>query len=86
MNRKAALEIIKSGKFFTAKFTKKNGEQRTLNGRYGVKKHLKGGVMPYKPGDYGLVVVHENESPGKAGGYKSLPINEIFELNGKPVK
>lgn len=32
-----------AGKFFTVVFTKKNGEERVLNGRIGVVNHLKGG-------------------------------------------
>ena len=37
--------ILKSaGRFVTVTFTKKSGELRTLTGRMGVTKHLKGGV------------------------------------------
>ena len=39
-------EVLSSciqGKIFTAKFVKKDGEFRTINCRFGVKKHLKGG-------------------------------------------
>lgn len=37
--------ILKSaGRFVTVTFTKKSGEVRTLTGRMGVTKHLKGGV------------------------------------------
>jgi hypothetical protein len=33
-----------AGQFFTATFIKGSGEVRVMNGRTGVKKHLKGGV------------------------------------------
>ena len=38
-------DIIKNsnGKFLSVKFTKKDGTERTLTGRLGVTKHLKGG-------------------------------------------
>lgn len=85
MNRKTALSVMKSGQFFTAKFTKKNGEERTINGRVGVKKHLKGGVMPYSAKDYGIVVVHENKTNDKPGGYKAIKLDSLIELNGEKV-
>ena len=34
------------GKFFTVVFTKKDGTVRRLNGRTGVRRHLKGGDVP----------------------------------------
>lgn len=38
-----AIALSQEGKIFTVVFTKKNGEERTLVGRLGVTKHLKGG-------------------------------------------
>jgi hypothetical protein len=35
---------LDNNRFFTITFYKKDGELRTINGRLGVKKHLKGGV------------------------------------------
>ena len=34
------------GRFFTVLVLKKDGTVRAINGRVGVKKHLKGGVVP----------------------------------------
>lgn len=42
MNSDQIKSIVK-GKFFTATFVKKDGSVRTINGRLGVKRHLKGG-------------------------------------------
>ena len=39
--REQIIKAISTGKFFTIKFIKKNGMLRELNGRLGVKKHLK---------------------------------------------
>ena len=45
--------ILKSaGRFVTVVFEKKNGELRTLTGRLGVTKHLKGGVITLNPDAY----------------------------------
>ena len=45
--------ILKSaGRFVTVVFEKKNGELRTLTGRLGVTKHLKGGVSTLNPDAY----------------------------------
>jgi len=40
------------GRFVTVEFYKKDGSLRTLNGRLGVTKHLKGGVSTLDPDKY----------------------------------
>jgi predicted RNA methylase len=47
-------EIIlqSAGRFVTVVFEKKNGELRTLTGRLGVTKHLKGGTSTLNPDAY----------------------------------
>jgi len=40
MNKTNAIAVMKSGKFFSAEFTKKDGTIRTINGRCGVKKYI----------------------------------------------
>ena len=45
--------ILKSGgKFVSVTFVKKDGSLRTLTGRLGVTKHLKGGVSTLDPNQY----------------------------------
>lgn len=39
----ATLASLKDGTIFTVIFEKANGEERTMNCRFGVKKHLRGG-------------------------------------------
>lgn len=50
----AAIEKIlnSNGKIFTVEFIKKDGTLRTLNGRLGVTKHLKGGTSTLNPNTY----------------------------------
>ena len=57
ISKAKATEIIKNsqGKFITVKFTKKNGEDRTLTGRTGVHQFTTGEGLKYNPDDYGLV-------------------------------
>jgi len=46
MNTQQKLDILQgtNGKVFTVMFIKKNGDERIMNCRLGVTKHLKGGV------------------------------------------
>lgn len=52
-----AVEMLRAsnGKFVTVTFVKKDGTLRTLNGRLGVIKHLKGGVSNLDPHQYTVV-------------------------------
>jgi len=47
-----AFILNSNGKFVTVTFTKKDGTIRVLNGRLGVKKHLKGGTNTLNPEQY----------------------------------
>lgn len=66
-------EIIKasSGKFFTVTFTKKDGSIRTLNGRLGVTKYLKGGKSTLNPDQF--ITVYDVQSQG----YRAVNVDTI---------
>jgi hypothetical protein len=67
--------IAKSnGKFITVSFIKKDGTARTLNGRTGVTKHLKGGVSTVDTDKY--LVVYDNV----AQGYRSVNKDTIMSV------
>ena len=55
-----------NGLFVTVIFTKKDGTERVLNGRLGVKKHLKGGVSTLDPSLYVTIYDVVNE------GYRAV--------------
>lgn len=74
--RQTILEAIKTGKFFTVKFIKKNGELRELNGRLGVKKHLKGGELGYDPAAFNYIIVFDVV----AKGYRTINVDTVTEL------
>ena len=54
ISRKDGVELLKNsnGLMVGTDFIKKNGDDRKLNGRLCVKKHLKGGELKYNPSDY----------------------------------
>ena len=73
-----ATDLIKSsqGKFINVKFTKKNGEDRSLTGRTGVHKYTTGEGLKYNPDDYGLVGIFDNVKKA----YRMVNLNTLREL------
>ncbi len=82
MTKTQAIEIIRSGQFFSCEFKKQDGTNRKLNGRYGVKKHLKGGTKGYNADDMGLITVWDRQ----AKGYRSIPVVNMHKCNGKKIQ
>jgi len=66
------------GSMFTVEFTKKDGSHRVLNGRFSVKKYLKGGTLPYSPADKGLIPVWDAKV-----GYRMINKHTITALRVK---
>jgi hypothetical protein len=63
-----------AGKFFTVVFTKKNGDERVLNGRIGVVKSLKGGKSTINHDQY--LSVYDVQ----IGDYRSVNKSTIKEV------
>lgn len=76
MNRNDVLEKIGDNSIVSVRFTKKNGEVRTLNGRLGVKKHLKGGQKSFDDAEKNLVTIYDLQ----AKGYRSFSVDRLLEL------
>lgn len=55
------------------KVTGKIGERRVLNGRLGVKKHLKGGELAYNPADYDLLTIFDMQKKD----YRCIPLDAV---------
>ena len=70
-----------NGKFFSAVFTKKNGEIRLMTCRTNVRKYLKGVGLRFKPQDKGLMTVFDIHK----GGYRfiNLMTLESLKIRGK---
>ena len=84
------IQLIKDtkGAFFTVKFIKKDGTERVMNCRLGVKKYLKGGELPYDPVAKGLIPVWDPIAAKKqdgSEGYRTISINTISsaKIGGK---
>ena len=70
------------GKFFTVEFTKKDGSTRILNGRLGVKKHLRGGRIRYNASEKGNIIVYDTVEKDyrsfKLANLKALKCGKVY--------
>ena len=78
INRDTAKRYIyeTNGKFFSAVFTKKNGEKRLMNCRTNVSKYVKGVGLRFKPQDKGLMTVFDLTK----GEYRFLNLTTLKSL------
>ena len=65
------------GAFFTVTFVKKDGTTRVMNARFGVKKYLKGGELPYDPIAKGLLPVFDVQK----GEYRMINTSTLLGAN-----
>ena len=73
------LILQSAGRFVTVVFEKKNGELRTLTGRLGVTKHLKGGTSTLNADEYITIydVVNKGYRAVNRSTIRSVTINHI---------
>ena len=78
MTQKDLHNLIKetNGKFFTVTFIKKDGTERTMNARLGVKVYLRGGQLEYDAEEKGLIPVYDV----KTKGYRMVNVSTITNL------
>ncbi len=69
-----------NGKFFTVKFIKKNGDERVMTARTGVKKYLHGGVNRNHNPNHVIVFDVQNK------GYRTVDLENVFELHSQGFK
>ena len=79
MNLSKVIECSE-GRFFTCEFTKKDGSIRTLNGRLGVEKWLKGGECTLDREKF--VIVYDVQSKG----YRAVNRETILSVKIDGVK
>jgi len=65
--------LVGYDKCFTVEFTKKDGTERKMNCRMGVKKYLKGTGMNYNPVEKGLLTVFDMQK----GQYRCIPLDRV---------
>lgn len=63
-----------SDKFLTITFVKKDGTLRTINGRFGVTKHLRGGVKTVDPDKFFTIYSLADE------GYRNINKESIVKI------
>ena len=73
------------GTFWNVRFIKRTtGEERTMTGRRGVKKYVKGGGLKYSRKEKRLVGFwipeDQRREDGKDNGYRNIPVEGILEL------
>jgi hypothetical protein len=78
IDKETAKQLIfdTKGKFFTVTFIKKDGSERVMNARLGVKKYLKGGTLKYNPEDFNYITVYDMG----AKDYRTVNANTIQKL------
>lgn len=78
IDKETAKELIfdTKGKFFTVTFIKKDGSERVMNARLGVKKYLRGGELKYDPAEFNYITVYDMG----AKGYRMVNANTIKNL------
>jgi hypothetical protein len=83
INIKKAIEIIKSGKFFSAEYIKKDGSVRTIRARSGVKKYLRPNAKPqsYNPKELGYATVFDLQEKD----YRLINLQTLIRVNKKIV-
>ena len=79
ISRDDLIKMIKDtrGAFFTVTFIKKDGSTRVMNARFGVKKYLKGGELPYDPIAKGLLPVFDVQEMA----YRMINTKTILSAN-----
>jgi hypothetical protein len=90
LTKTEVIKQIESGKFFSCKFVKQNGEIRYLRGRSGVRKYtdkngdcqtIKGVGMKFKPKDMGYRVILDLDKKE----YRMINTITLIEFNRQPV-
>lgn len=71
-----AMIIATRGRFFTASFIKKDGSNRIMNARLGVRSYLKGGSLPYDPKKFNYLPVFDT----RLREYRILNLNTLTSL------
>jgi hypothetical protein len=82
MNTTQVRKIV-GNKIFSATFTKKDGTERKMLCKLGVKKHLKGGVKKYDTESLNYLTVYSLDSRG----YRTINLNTLKSIKcGKTWK
>ena len=70
------------GKFFSVKFVKKDGTLRSSNGRFGVKKYLKGGINKVTRYDN----TYDTTFDVQVMGYRTINLHTIVSVRANKAE
>ena len=84
INKETAKKYIYAtkGKYFSAVFTKKNGEKRLIHCRIGVKKGVKGVGLSYNPDERNNVIVKDRQKMD----WRTINVDTLKSLKIKGVE
>lgn len=70
-------------RFFSVVFIKKDGSERKMTARLGVKKHLRGGEKSFNDEDFNYLTVFDMQ----AKGYRTINVNTLLSIkvNGRTL-
>ena len=82
--RKDILNLLldNKGHVFSVVFLKKDGSIRKMLCRFGVKKHLKGGKLPFNPLERNLLVVFDMQKEA----YRMINLETLMNINMKGIE
>lgn len=81
MNTLQAVKLMKSGRFFSAEFKKKDGSIRKIHARSGVSKYVNGVGLKWSPEDKGYITVYDL----KKKSYRMINTKTLIKVNNKEV-
>ena len=81
---RSVIKELAGGTIFSVDFVMKDGTNRTMTCRLGVKKHLKGGELPFCPVEKGMLPVFDITK----SDYRMINLHTVRELRvrGKVYK
>lgn len=84
IKKREILNLLKDNKnlIFSVVFLKKNGELRPMTCKLGVKKHLKGGILKYNPGERNNLIVFDMQKEG----YRTINLDTLMHISMKGVE
>ena len=84
IKKREILNLLKDNKnlIFSVVFLKKNGELRPMTCKLGVKKHLKGGILKYNPGEMNNLIVFDMQKDD----YRKINLDTLMHISMKGVE
>lgn len=74
-------EQLKNGRLFSVKFIKKDGSERTMLARLGVKKGINGKGLNYNPDEHNYLIVYSIHDKA----YRTVNKNTVLQIKANGV-